>query len=91
MEDKLPIILIQNNKVHYTIDEHGKSELSKVDDIIYRRMIGRDIKQFSVHLMRDTAGKPMGFVGGVRYDYENINMEELGNCAGKLEEIYNKI
>lgn len=86
--DKLPIILIQTGHVHYTIDENGKSELSKIDDIIYRRMVGRDIKQFTVYLLRDAKGCPMGFVGGVRYDYDEINFNELNNCARSLEDIY---
>lgn len=86
--DKLPIILIQNGFAHYVIDENGDSELSKIDDIIYRRMIGRDIKQFTVYLLRDAKGGPMGFVGGVRYDYEEIDMDEMSDCVKNLEEIY---
>lgn len=86
--DKLPITLMQNNKVHYIIDENGQSELSQIDDIIYRRMIGRDIKQFAVHLLRDSNMKPAGFVGCVRYDYEEIIMDELGKCAAAIEDLY---
>ena len=85
---KLPIILIQNNKVHYTIDENGQSDLSEIDDIIYRRMCGRDIKQFALHLLRDKHGKPTGFVGAVKYDYSSISMDELSNCAKELEKLY---
>lgn len=85
---KLPITLIQNNKVHYIIDENGKSELSEIDDIIYRRMRGRDIKQIALHLLRDKMGKPSGFVGAVKYDYKELNIDELSNCAKALEKIY---
>lgn len=85
---KLPITLIQNTKVHYIIGEDGKSELSEIDDIIYRRMCGRDIKQFALYLLRDKNGKPAGFVGGVKYDYDMIDMDELANCAHALEKLY---
>lgn len=85
---KLPITIIQNNKVHYIIDENGDSELSNIDDIIYRRMRGRDIKQLAIQLIKDSKGKPTGFVGGVKYDYQDINMEELDKCSKALEKIY---
>lgn len=85
---KLPITLIQNNKLHYTIDENGYSDLSKIDDIIYRRMRGRDIKQIALHLLRDKNGKPSGFVGGIRYNYDRIRMDQLAKCATELEKIF---
>ena len=85
---KLPITIIQNHKVHYVIDEDGNSELSEIDDIIYRRMCGRDIKQLAIQLIKDEKGKPMGFVGGVKYDYQSINMDELDKCAKALEKLY---
>lgn len=85
---KLPITLIQNNKLHYVIDENGYSDLSKIDDIIYRRMCGRNIKQFALHLLRDKSGNPTGFVGGVKYNYDRIHMESLSKCAEKLESLY---
>lgn len=85
---KLPITLIQNNRLHYVIDENGYSDLSKIDDIIYRRMCGRNIKQIALQLLRDKTGKPMGFVGGVKYNYDRIHMESLSKCAEKLESLY---
>lgn len=88
--DKLPITVLQNDQVHYMINPDGTSELSEVDDIIYRRMIGRDIKQLAIHITRDGEGKPSGFVGCVRYDYDDIYMNELSNCAKELEDIYSK-
>ena len=64
--DLLPAEVVQNGTVHYIIDENGKSPLADVDDIIYRRMIGRDIKQLAVSLLRDPkTGTPSGFVGCV--------------------------
>lgn len=89
--DKLPIILIQQEQLHYIIDENKNSELRDVDDIIYRRMVGRDIKQLSIRIFKDKLGRPSGFVGGIRYDYEELDNNELSNLSREIEEIFNKI
>ena len=86
--NKLPITLLNENMVHYIIDENKNSELSEVDDVIYRRMVGRDIKQLAIHITRDEKGKPSGFVGCTRYDYEDLDLSELKTCAKELELIY---
>lgn len=86
--DMLPSEVVQRGTVHYVIDKDGQSELADIDDIIYRRMIGRDIKQLAVSLLRDPKGTPSGFVGCVRYDYEDIDLHELQDCAAELENIY---
>ena len=70
--DLLPQEVVQNTTVHYIIEKDGSSTLSEIDDIIYRRMVGRDIKQLAISLLRDPDGTPSGFVGCVRYDYEKI-------------------
>lgn len=86
--DLLPSEVVQMGIVHYVIDENGNSQLSDIDDIIYRRMIGRDIKQLAISLLRDPSGTPSGFVGCVRYDYEEIDLQELKECGTELENIY---
>ena len=86
--DLLPSEVVQRGIVHYTIDENNASELSKIDDIIYRRMLGRDIKQLVVCLLRDPNGTPSGFVGGVKYDYDDIDLTELKDCGLELESVY---
>lgn len=86
--DLLPTEVVQRNTVKYIIDEKGDSELKYIDDIIYRRMLGRDIKQLAISLLRDPNGTPSGFVGCVRYDYEEIDIEELKSCGDELEQIY---
>lgn len=86
--DKLPIALTQNGMVHYIINEDKTSDLKDIDDIVYRRMIGRDIKQLALHILRDQSGVPTGFVGCVKYNYEILNFDELKGCASALEEIY---
>ena len=86
--DLLPTEVVQRNTVKYIIKENGDSDLKDVDDIIYRRMRGRDIKQLAISLLRDPSGTPSGFVGCVKYDYEDMDMEELKMCAEELEQIY---
>ena len=86
--DLLPSEVVQRGIVHYIIDENGNSNLSNIDDIIYRRMLGRNIKQLAISLLRDPSGTPSGFVGCVRYDYEEIDLHELKDCGSELENVY---
>ena len=62
--------------------------MADVDDIIYRRMVGRDIKQLAVSLLRDPSGTPSGFVGCVKYDYDPIDVKELQDVVLNLENVY---
>ena len=86
--DLLPSEVVQRGLVHYVIEPDGKSVLEDIDDIIYRRMVGRDIKQLAISLLRDPNGTPSGFVGCVRYDYEEIDLHELKDCGIELESVY---
>ena len=86
--DLLPSEVVQSGTVHYIIDENSNSNLEAIDDIIYRRMLGRDIKQLAISLLRDPSGTPSGFVGCVRYDYEKIDLQELKDCGTELENVY---
>ena len=86
--DLLPSEVVQRGTVHYVIDAEGNSNLADVDDIIYRRMVGRDIKQLAISLLRDPSGTPSGFVGCVRYDYDEIDLSELKDCGTELENVY---
>ena len=86
--DMLPSEVVQQGVVHYIIDENKNSDLEDVDDIIYRRMVGRGIKQLAISLLHDPTGMPSGFVGCVRYDYEKIDLTELRECGMELEQIY---
>ena len=51
-------------------------------------MCGRDIKQLAISLLRDPEGTPSGFVGCVRYDYDEIDLHELRDCGLELENVY---
>ena len=87
--DLLPSEVVQMGTVHYIIEKDGSSNLEDIDNIIYRRMIGRDIKQLAISLLRDpNNGTPSGFVGCVRYDYEKIDLQELKDCSVELENVY---
>lgn len=86
--DMLPSEVVQQGVVHYIIDENENSYLEDVDDIIYRRMVGRGIKQLAISLLHDPTGMPSGFVGCVRYDHEEIDLHELQECGHELENIY---
>ena len=86
--DLLPTEVVQRGIAKYIIENDGESELREIDDIIYRRMLGRNIKQLALALLRDPDGTPSGFVGCVRYDYEDINLDELKSCGDELERIY---
>ena len=86
--DLLPSEVVQQGTVHYTIDENENSYLEDVDDIIYRRMVGRGIKQLAVSLLHDPTGMPSGFVGCVKYDYDEMDLNELRECGKELENIY---
>lgn len=88
--DSLPTLLVQNDILHFDVPENGDVELSEYDDIIWRRMRGRGIKQLSLRLLRDGGGSPSGFLGVVRYDFEKIDMNELNNCGNALEKIYHQ-
>ena len=86
--DLLPSEVVQQGTVHYVIDENENSYLEDVDDIIYRRMVGRGIKQLAISLLHDPSGMPSGFVGCVRYDNEEMDLNELKECGNELENIY---
>lgn len=86
--DLLPSEVVQRGIVHYIIKEDGSSSLEEIDNILYRRMIGRGIKQLAVAILCDPSGIPSGFVGCVRYDYDKIDLVELGECSKELEYDY---
>lgn len=87
--DKLPALLFQNDILYYQLDENNNSELEDIDDIIYRRFVGRRIKQFAIHILKDSSHTPLGFVAVLRYDYDKMQLDELKECARQLENIYN--
>lgn len=86
--DNLPVVLAQEDYVYYKINADGSSDLEKIDDILYRRCLGRGIKQIALNLIRDKEMNIVGFVGCISFDYDELDFKELNNCAKELEEIY---
>ena len=89
--NKLPIELIQNKEIYYNIDfskpDNPVSNLSSMDDILYRRMVGNGIHQIALRLISTDNGSPTGFVGCVQFDDKTLNLKELSNCAEDIADI----
>ena len=86
---KLPALLVEKKLLYFKLDENNRSELEKYDNIIVNRMRGMGIKQLALHIAYDN-GIVSGFVGCVKYDYENMNIAKLSECTHKLELIYKR-
>lgn len=81
-------VIFQNQMMKFTVDPDGENTLSKYEDIIWRRMYGLGIKQMAVCILKDPDNIPSGFLGVVRYDMEEIDMNALRLCSKELERIY---
>lgn len=88
--DTLPILLVQQGQVHFNVPEEGEIDMMSYDDIIWRRMRGRGIRQIALNVLRDSKNTPSGFVGVVKYDEGEMNLKYLEECAKELEEIYHE-
>ena len=88
LHDLLPTEVVQQGLVYFAVQEDNTSNLSDIDDILYRRLLGRGIKQLAIVLTRDPGGNPSGFVGCVKYDTDKIDLMELKECGLELEQIY---
>ena len=86
--DTLPSLLEQQGMIHFEVPEEGEVGLAEFDDIIWRRMRGRGIRQIALCLTRDSKGTPSGFVGVVKYNMDKLKLEYLEQCARELEDIY---
>jgi hypothetical protein len=85
---KLPNMLVQNKKLYFKIEDDGTSEMEKYDNMIIRRMKGFGIKQIALQLTTEN-NKPSGFVGCVRYDDKEMDLDALELCVRELEIIHN--
>ena len=88
--DTLPIMLTQQDLLYFKVPQSGDSDMSNYDDIIWRRMRGRGIKQIALKLLRDISGKASGFVGCVKFDETPMDYPQLKLCASELEDVYHK-
>ena len=84
---KLPSLLVQKKMLHFKVNDL-KSEIFNYDSLIGRRMIGMGIKQIALYgLFEDD--KISGFIGCVRYDNEEMRVDELKVCVKELELLHN--
>ncbi len=86
--DTLPSLLEQQGLISFKVPEEGDIDMANFDDIIWRRMRGRGIRQIALRLTRDSKGSPSGFVGVIKYDMTDMKLEFLESCGRDLEEIY---
>ena len=86
--DTLPILLVQQGLIHFVVPADGDIDIANYDDIIWRRMRGRKIRQIALRLTRDSKGSPSGFVGVVKYNMDKLDLNYLESCGKDLEEIY---
>lgn len=81
--------LFNSGKILFSVDpENGVNDMANHEDIIWRRMLGLGIKQLGVRILKDPENIASGFLGIVRYDTEEMDMEELDLCAMELERVY---
>lgn len=84
----LPIILIQNGYVYYRINNSESDDMLDIDEVLYRRMVGRGIKQFAMNIITDKEGNPTGFIGCIDFSFDELNFKELQNCVKEIESLY---
>lgn len=91
LHNKLPVILIQDEYIHFDIyEDDDQCELDEIDDVLYRRLLGRGINQISLHILKDDKMIPIGFLACIKYNRNNMVERELKNCATEIEDIYNQ-
>lgn len=88
--DMLPTLLIQKDIIYFNVPKTGENDLANYDDIIWRRMQGRGIRQIALKILKDSTGAPSGFVGVVKYNEDELNLKALEDCGRDLEEIYHE-
>lgn len=81
-------VILQNDHMLFSVIPGGQNDMHQYEDIIWRRMTGLGIHQMGVKVLFEPDGTPSGFVGGVRYDDDQIDMNELVQCGHELEHIY---
>lgn len=79
--------IMQNDHMLFRVTE-DVNDMEQYEDIMWRRMKGLRIRQMGVKILRDPDNKVSGFVGAVRYDDEDMNMDMLIQCGIELEGIY---
>ena len=84
---RLPSALLQAQQLIFRVDPG--SIMEDADPMMYRRCIGRGIRQIGFQMINDQAGNPSGFLCILKYSDDQMNMAELKNCASLIESLYN--
>ena len=90
LHNKLPAILVQDDYVIYEVREDADCLLQSVDDILYRRLLGRGIQGLALNIMRDFNDIPIGFIGCIKYNDADMDKNEVKKCTKEIEDVYNK-
>lgn len=90
LHNKLPGLLFQNDYVYFKISEGSNNDLIDIDEILYRRLLGRGISQLALHILRDVKGLPIGFIGCIKYEQDEMITREISACAKEIEGVYNE-
>ena len=81
--DQLPGLLFSNYSLKYHLEE-----LEDIDEHLYLRMKGREVKSIALSLICDKDYRPVAFVGGINFSDKEISLSELNKCASAIEKIY---
>ena len=79
--------VMQNDYMLFHVNDEV-NDMEQYEDIMWRRMKGLNIRQLAVKILRDPDNQVSGFVGAVRYDDDDMNMDMLVQCGIELERIY---
>lgn len=91
LHNKLPVILIQDEYIHFDIyEDEEQCELDEIDDVLYRRLLGRGINQIALHILKDDNMIPIGFIACIKYNRDKMVERELKNCVTEIEDIYSQ-
>ena len=89
--DLLPGTLINKGYIYFDLrDENSEAnaELQYLDEVLYRRIVGRGIKQLAIDLLFDDNEVPIGFIGCIDYsgegEFDFVAMEKSSNEIEKL-------
>lgn len=86
--DKLPIALFNKEILYYEVNDDYTSDMQKMSEIVYHRMITRGVKQLVAIILLDENDVPNGFICGINYTKKELNYIKLKECRFELERIY---
>jgi len=82
----LPYTLMKTGGIVFDITEKG-GDLLDLSDTIYRRCVGRDVKQIGFAPLYDKDGSPIGFIGAVSFKKGTMHQERLKELSKSIENL----